>query len=72
MQSKKSVKGPVSWSCAFEESTGRFYVDALFLSQEAVDFHRANIADITAGAVMGPLMAAPRVTTIREVFRVAS
>lgn len=64
--SKKADNGPVSWCASAGDDDGVFFVNALFETQEAVDFHVANIADIVAN--FGPLMAAPPETIITPVL----
>lgn len=64
--SKRPENGPASWCASAGDADGVFFVDALFESQEAADFHVANIADIVAN--FGPLMAAPPQTVITRVL----
>lgn len=64
--SKQPESGPVSWCASAGDDDGVFFVDALFESQEAADFHVANIADIVAK--FGSLMAAPPQTVITPVL----
>ncbi len=63
---KKAENGPVSWCASAGDDDGVFFVNALLETQEAVDFHVANIADITAN--FGPLMAAPAQIVITRVL----
>jgi quinol monooxygenase YgiN len=67
--SKQPENGPVSW-CASTGDDCVFFIHALFETQEAADFHVANIADIVAS--FGPLMAAPPATIITPVLASAN
>lgn len=66
---KRSENGPVSWCASFDEDKKHFHVDALFPSQEAVEFHVNNIQFIVNQ--FGKLMAAPPETTVKSVFSIA-
>ena len=68
--SKKAENGPLSWCASVGDDDGVFFIDALFETQEAVDFHVANIADIVAN--FGPLIAAPPETLINPVLASAN
>lgn len=64
--SKQPENGPVSWCASAGEDDCVFFIHALFETQEAADFHVANIADIVAN--FRPLMAAPPATIITPVL----
>jgi hypothetical protein len=66
---KKAEGGPISWFASFEESTNQFFVDSIFLNEEALKFHQNNIGPILKG--IPPLLAAPLETTIHSVFTIA-
>lgn len=64
--SKQPENGPVSWCASAGDDDCVFFIHALFETQEAADFHVANIADIVAH--FGSMMAAPPATVITPVF----
>ena len=55
---------------SINEDSAQFVIDALFESQEAVEFHHGNIADIVKE--FGGMMAAPPETVITPVIAAAS
>ncbi len=63
---KQSEDGPSSWCASFDEDKQHFHVDALFLNQQAVEFHQDNIQSIVND--FGKIMAAPPQTQIKSVF----
>ena len=66
---KKAEGGPISWFASFEEGTNQFFVDSIFLNEEALKFHQNNIGPILKD--IPPLLAAPLETTIHSVFTMA-
>ena len=75
MQCEKQVSltrsdgGPISWCASFDETRKHFFVDALFVSQQAVEFHQNNIQQIVNH--FGKIMASPPETTVRSVFTIS-
>lgn len=66
---KKGEGGPISWFASFEESTNQFFVDSVFLNEEALAFHANNIGFILKD--LPPLLASPPETIIHSVFTIA-
>lgn len=58
--------GPTSYCITAADDGQQFFVEALFDSQEAVDFHEANVAELVEE--FGGVMAAPPEWTIRSVI----
>ena len=67
--SKLAENGPSSWCASVSEDGQQFFVEALFESQEAIEFHQANIADLFVK--FEPLLAAPPEINIRSVIAAA-
>ena len=66
---KRNENGPTSWCASYDENKKHFFVDALFSSQEAVEFHQNNMEPILKNA--GELLAAPPETIVKHVFSIA-
>ena len=66
---KRDEGGPVSWSASYDENKKYFFVDALFSSQKAVDFHHENMGPLLKNS--GELLAARPETIIKHVFSIA-
>ncbi|PSU45409.1 hypothetical protein C9J12_22875 [Photobacterium frigidiphilum] len=66
---KKNENGPISWCASYDENKKHFFVDALFPSQEAVEFHQKNLKPILENA--SELITAPPETIVRHVFSTA-
>ena len=67
---ERPANGPTSYCITESEDGQQFFVEALFDSQEAVEFHETNVAELVEE--FGAVMAAPPEWTIRSVVAVAN
>lgn len=65
----KEQNGPASWCASFDDEKQHYYIDALFISQQALEFHQQNLKEILKQA--DELLVSPPQVIVKKVFSIA-